>query len=170
MKIIRTIGNILAVIVSGIYFFVLFAMTILLFISNVYSANYYKQILNDVDLSEIKLSDFGVTSFGEEFGEDSSVEDVLVRILEETGIPKDDATKIVNNEKVNEVVGNFLSDTMVYLTNNEEIPQLNYQDVEEIIKSNEVSSVLEYTPNQEEIKQLVDEFNKYIVEIFEGGI
>lgn len=169
MKIIRTIGNVLAGIVSVVYFFVLFAMMVLGFVSNVFSANYYKQVLNDVDLSEIKLSDVGVTSFNEEFGEDASVEDVLVKTLEEAGVSRNDATKIVNNEKVNEVVGTFLSDTMVYLANNEEVPQLNYQDAEEIMKSNEISSVLEYTPTEEELKQLVDELNKYIAESFEGG-
>lgn len=166
----KIIGNILAGIVSIIYFFVLFAMTILVFASNVFSANYYKEILNDNDLSEIKLSDLGITSLNEEFGEDASVEDLLVQSLEEAGIAKEDAIKIVNNEKVNEVVGTFLSDTMIYLTNNEKVPQLNYQDVEEIIKSNEVSSVLEYSPTDEELKQLVDELNKFIVESFEGGI
>lgn len=165
----KVLGNILAGVVSVVYFFVLFIMMMLVFVSNIFSANYYEKILNDTDLSEIKLADFGV-SLGENFESDDSVEDLLITSLEEAGIPKDDAINIVNSEKVNEVVGTFISDTMNYLTNNEEVPQLNYQDVKEIMESNEVSSVLEDTPNDDEIKQIVDELNKFIAESFEGGV
>lgn len=164
----KFVGNVLAKVFSIIFFIVLFLMMILFFLSNVFSANYYKNILNDIDLSEIKLADLGIT--GEEFSEDASVEDLLVDSLKEAGISENDAKKIVNNEKINEVVGNFISDTMNYLTYNEEVPQLDYKDVKEIIESNEVSSVLEDTPNDKEIKEFVDEVNKYLVESFEGGM
>lgn len=166
----KVIGNILAGMISMIFSVVLFIMMLLIFISNIFSENYYKNILNDIDMSEIKLSDLGVSSLSEEFGEDASVEDVLVETLEEAGINENDARHIVNNEKVNEVVGEFLSDTMVYLTDNKQIPQLDYEDVEEIINSKEISQVLEDIPNDEEIKELVDELNNFIVETFEGGI
>lgn len=166
MKIIR---NILAGFISIIYLVMLFVMILISFASNAFSANYYKEILTENDLSKVKVSDLGITSLSEQFDEDATVEDILVEPLEKSGISKDDAIKIVNSPKVNDVVGNFLSDTMNYLTNNGEIPQLNYQDAIDIINSDEVSSVLENKPDEEEIKLIVDKLNEFILEKLEGG-
>ena len=58
---------------------------------------------------------------------------------------------------------------MNYLTNNGEIPQLNYQDAIDIINSDEVSSMLENKPDEEEIKLIVDKLNEFILEKLEGG-
>lgn len=164
----KVVGNVLAGVLSVVYFVVLFVMMILLFVSNVFKANYYESILKDIDLADIKLADFGISI--SEFGSDASVEDVLVQALEEVGFSKNEALKVVNNEKINEVVGEFFSDTVDYLINNEEVPQLDYQEALDIMKSDEITAVLEEAPTEEEIKEFVDELNKYISESFEGGI
>ena len=164
----KTLRSILALFTSIIFFVVLLIMVLLVFVSNIFSKDYYASILSTDTLKEIKLSDIGYSKDGIE--EDATVEDLLISSLEEVGISSNDAEKIINNEQVSEVVGEFLSDTMVYFTNNEEIPQLDYQDIEKIIQSEEVANVLETDFNEEELKQIVNDLNKYIADAFKGGI
>ena len=144
----KILGNILATIVSILYSVILLVIIILVFVSNAFSANYYEEILNDINISEIKLTDLGLATFEKEFGADASVEDVLVKSLEKVGISKNDAEKVVNNEQINEVVGTLLSDTVGYLAGSEHLPQINYEDIDKILKSDEVSSVLEKVPKE----------------------
>lgn len=164
----KKVGDFFAGFTSVIYFIVIFIMMILLFLSNVFSENYYTNILNNIDLSDIKLADLGI--YDDEFRSDATVQDILIESLEEAGISENDAIKIINNKKINEVAGKFISDTIVYITDNEEIPQINYQDIKEIIRSDNISRVLEETPSDEEIKQFVNELNIAIAESFEEGI
>lgn len=164
----KVLGNILAGFMSIIYFLVLFIMMILVFASNVFSVNYYKEILKEIDLSEIKLADFGITSFGNEFFGDASVEDILVQSLNKVGISKNDAMKIVENEKITEIVAPFISDAVNYVAGNQEIPQFKYQEVKDVFNSSEISSVLQEVPNDQEIEQFVDEINEVIITSLEG--
>ncbi|MBE6140370.1 MAG: hypothetical protein E7172_02415 [Firmicutes bacterium] len=158
----KVFGNILAGFVSFLYFIFLLAMLLILFISNIFKKDYYQDILNEIKLSEIKLADFGITELDGEFNEDATVEDVLVKAFEESGIAKNDALKIINNEKINEVVGEFISDTVLYITTEEKIPQVDYQDVLEIIKSDDFSNVLDVEITDAEVKEIVDELNQLI--------
>jgi len=158
----KVFGNILAGFVSFLYFIFLLAMLLILFISNIFKKDYYQDILNEIKLSEIKLADFGITELDGEFNEDATVEDVLVKAFEESGIAKNDDLKIINNKKINEVVGEFISDTVLYITTEEKIPQVDYQDVLEIIKSDDFSNVLDVEITDAEVKEIVDELNQLI--------
>jgi len=166
----KILGNFLATIVSILYAFVLLAIIILVFASNAFSSNYYQDVLKDIDMNEIKLEDLGVSSFEEEFGADASVEDVLVKSFETVGISKKDAVKIMNSEEINKVVGDLFSDAVGYLAGSEELPQITYQDALKIVKGDEIASKLENVPNDEEIKELVDEANELIKNLLKGEI
>lgn len=162
----RFIGNFFAGIVSLIYFAVLLVMSMALFASNLFSADYFSDVLKSIEFSEIKLSDLGI----EGVEEGATVEDLLVDTLEEAGVSENDAKKILNSEEIKDVAGNFLSDTVTYIANQDgEIPQIKEKDVDRILQSEELKGLLQEVPDDIKTKDMTDEINNMIREMFEGG-
>ncbi|MBQ8234909.1 MAG: hypothetical protein IJZ36_04955 [Bacilli bacterium] len=165
MKIFRTI---IASMFSVLFFFVLLGMTLLLFVSNAFNKEYYKEVLKDVNLEEVKLNEIGIDNFNEELGSEASVNDVLVKGLKEFNINENDAKKIINNNEVKEVVGSLLSDAVIYLTNKENLPQISMEDVEKLKNVDELKDVIGNIPN-DEMEKLVGEVNQMIKNYLKEG-
>lgn len=166
----KAVGNVLAGIVSVIYFFVLIGMIFILFSSNVFSEKYYSDILKSVEFNEVKLTDLGVTEVNEIYGEEATVEDVLVGGLKEVGFSENDAKVIINNNEVKELVGAFISDSVTYVATNGEVPQLNKEEVKAIIENKEIAPLLKEVPEGAELDRVVNDINSMIKEYFEGEV
>ena len=89
--------------------------------------------------------------------------DGYIRVFTKLGIGK-----YFVNSAICATVGTFLSDTMNYIVGNEEMPKIEYQDVLNIMNTEEISGVIEDKPSEEEIKQMVNELNDYIKENLRG--
>jgi len=165
----KVVGNVLAGIFSIIYFFVLIGTIGILFVSNIFSEKYYSNVLKEIEFNEVKLIDLGVTELNEVYGEEATVEDVLVGTLKEAGFSENDAKVIINNDEVKELVGTFISDSVTYIATNEEVPQLNANQVKEVLSSNEIKPLLKDI-NENELGGLVNEVNILIKEYFEGEV
>lgn len=164
MRVLKFFGNLLAGMVSLVYFSVLLAMASVLVVSNFLSADYYTKILSNIDFKEIRLSDLGVTGTDA----DLTVEDVLVDALGEAGISENDAKKIINSEKINEVAGELISDTANYFIDQKEMPQLDVNDVKAIMESEEASGLVDQVPSDMTPEEITNELNNFIKEALEG--
>jgi len=166
----KVVGNVLAGIVSVIYFFVLIVMICILFASNAFSEKYYSNVLKEIEFNEVKLTDLGVTEVNEVYGEEATVEDVLVGILKEAGFSENDAKVIINNDEVKELVGTFISDSVTYVATNEEVPQLNKEEVKKVLENEEIAPLLKDVPEGAELDGLVNDINIMIKDYFEGEV
>lgn len=152
----KFIGSILASILSLVYFFVLIAMSSILVIANVFSADYFNNILQNVTFSEIKLGDLGIES-----EEGATLEDLLVSGLKESGMNEEEAKRVINDEETREVASEFIVDAIEYFTNDGDIPQVKSEDIKRILESEEINGV--------DIDTLVDDVNQAIEDVFKGG-
>lgn len=162
----KVMKNILAVIVSITYLFVLLIMGTMLVLSNFFSGDYYTKVLESVDFSEIKASDLGINNVEK----DVTVEDVLVDAFKEVGISSNDAKKIVNSNKIKKVVGRIIGDTTTYLVDKEKIPTISVYEVESILAIDEVSSIVDEIGGNLTTEQITNELNKLIKEYVEKEI
>lgn len=165
MKIFRTI---IASVFSVLFFFVLLGMTLLLFVSNAFNKEYYKEVLKDVNLEEVKLNEIGIDNFNDDLGSDASVNDVLVEGLKEFNINENDAKKIINNNEVKEVVGSLLSDAVIYLTNRENLPQISMEDVKKLSNVDDLKDIIDNIPG-DEMEKLIGDVNQMIKNYLKEG-
>ena len=165
MKIFRTI---IASVFSVLFFFVLLGMTLLLFVSNAFNKEYYKEVLKDVNLEEVKLNEIGIDNFNDDLGSDASVNDVLVEGLKEFNINENDAKKIINNNEVKEVVGSLLSDAVIYLTNRENLPQISMEDVKKLSNLDDLKDIIDNIPG-DEMEKLIGDVNQMIKNYLKEG-
>lgn len=165
MKIFRTI---IASVFSVLFFFVLLGMTLLLFVSNAFNKEYYKEVLKDLNLEEVKLNEIGIDNFNDDLGSDASVNDVLVEGLKEFNINENDAKKIINNNEVKEVVGSLLSDAVIYLTNRENLPQISMEDVKKLSNVDDLKDIIDNIPG-DEMEKLIDDVNQMIKNYLKEG-
>lgn len=165
MKIFRTI---IASVFSVLFFFVLLGMTLLLFVSNAFNKEYYKEVLKDVNLEEVKLNEIGINNFNDDLGSDASVNDVLVEGLKEFNINENDAKKIINNNEVKEVVGSLLSDAVIYLTNRENLPQISMEDVKKLSNVDDLKDIIDNIPG-DEMEKLIGDVNQMIKNYLKEG-
>lgn len=165
MKIFRTI---IASVFSVLFFFVLLGMTLLLFVSNAFNKEYYKEVLKDVNLEEVKLNEIGIDNFNDDLGSDASVNDVLVEGLKEFNINENDAKKIINNNEVKEVVGSLLSDAVIYLTNRENLPQISMEDVKKLSNVDDLKDIIDNIPG-DKMEKLIGDVNQMIKNYLKEG-
>ena len=165
MKIFRTI---IASVFSVLFVFVLLGMTLLLFVSNAFNKEYYKEVLKDVNLEEVKLNEIGIDNFNDDLGSDASVNDVLVEGLKEFNINENDAKKIINNNEVKEVVGSLLSDAVIYLTNRENLPQISMEDVKKLSNVDDLKDIIDNIPG-DKMEKLIGDVNQMIKNYLKEG-
>lgn len=151
----KIVGKIFAILFSVLFGIILFAFSIVTFVSSIYNENFYENILKNIDLSTIKLSDLGVDLEG-------TVEDYLVYSLNEIGFDSETSRSIIRNDEIKEVLGEFVSDCVEYAIKKEEIPQIEKEDIDKILNNKEVKEKIESKIKDEDINKLVKEVNNFI--------
>lgn len=153
----KIIGKMFAVIFSSVFGIILFAFSLVTFVSSIYTEDFYTNIFKNIDLSAIKLSDLGIDLEG-------TLEDYLVSALEEVGIDKEASISILRNDEIKEVLGEFVSDCVEYATNKEELPKIEKEDINKILDNKEVKEVVKDKIKEEDIDELITEVNNLIKE------
>ena len=160
------IKNLLAIIISFSYFIILLIMGTLLVLSNVFSGDYYTKILQDIDFSEVKISDFGINNVEK----DMTVEEVLVDTLKEAGVSSSDAKKIANSNKIKEIAGRIIGESTIYLVEQEKLPQISVSEVKSLLEDKEFSEIVGEIPTDMNAEEITNELNKLIKELLEGEV
>lgn len=158
MKWYNKLGKFFAIICSIIYSIILIGGIMLFFMSSFFKGNIYTDILKSVDLSKIKLSDID-PKLVSMFGNDVTLEKVLVMSLEDAGIDSDIALEIVKNDEIKEVVGEFFGECINYTVNKDEVPKISNEDVDKIIDNIDVNEINNKQIDKKEIMEYVDEIN-----------
>lgn len=154
MKILK---KLISIMLSIILFFVLILFSGISFVSNFYSKEYYTNLMKNIDLDTVKLTDIGID-------EEGTVEDYLVDELNEMGLEKDLSRKIIRSDEVKEVVGTFVADWVEYSSNGKDIPQISREDVDKVLSNDDVKSVIDEELTDEEINKLIEIINDAIKE------
>lgn len=175
MKALKVVGKIFAVLFCIVYFFVLSGLMTISFAMNLLSGNYYVTILKNVDLGKIKVSELGdaideIKGLDEiDIDEDTTVEEVLISLLKESGVDENTAIAIIENNEIREIIGNFIGDYMNYIAGDGERPKINKQDVKTILTNPDVVRAYGKQPTDEDIDKIYDQLNELANEIIENG-
>ncbi len=167
MKVLKTIGMVLAIIFSLVYFFFLSGFMVLAVSRNIFSGNYYSSIINSIDLDEIKIGDMGELFEGSEFSSDMTLSDALVKSMTDGGVEEKTATAIIENKEIKNIVGNFIGDYINYSLGGEE-PTIKRSDVKAVLNNPNIIEVAG-KPTNEDIDEVYDELNDMVSQIIKGG-
>lgn len=170
MKVLKVFGKIIAVILSIIYFFVLMCIMLILFSRNLLSGDYYAQILKNVDLNQIKITDIKGIFDEEDISIDMSVEDAIVKAFTDAGEEEKTARAIVENEEIREILGKYIGEFISYNFGGE-APVILKSDLETVLRNPDLTSIVG-EPTNEDIdniySQILELFGKEILE--NGGV
>lgn len=158
----KVIGKIFAVVFSTIYFFILLALLIINFGTNILKGDFYVSILKSVDLKTIKVSDLGNIIGTDEIDEGTTLEEVLIESLEESGIDKQVGIEILENDEIKEVVGKFIGEYINYSVTKENVPEISKEDINKIINNASVKKVIGNELDGMSIDEIYDELNSEI--------
>lgn len=163
----KYVGKFFAIIFSIIYMAFLIVFISLNYSRNLLSGNFYSNVLKSVDLDEIKISDVANTFDGMEHYEDASLQDVIVEGLTDGGMDEDEATAIVENETIKEVVGNLIGEIVEYSVNGGEVPEISKDEIEKIVSDPSLNTeAKDFT--DEEINEIYNNLNSMVNQILEG--
>lgn len=151
--------NILGVLLAIFLFPCLCLIFILSSVTSLMSADFYGDLLKDVDFTTIKVADID-SSLELEYGSDATIEDVLVDELKEYGVEEDTVREVINDDEIKEIVGGIFGEMVeYYATGNGEIPQVEKSDVTKILDKLELSEA-----QKQEVYNFIDELNQSIAE------
>ena len=166
MKVLKVIGKIVAVIFCIVYFFLLTGIMTITFAGSLLSGDYYSSVLEKIDFKTIKIADIGIPIEGSGLGEDATVEDVVVKYFTEGGATEEQATAIVENKEIKQVLGKYIGEYVNFTVTGEK-PKVDKKDIEKVFKNPDfVSAAGEVT--QEQIDEVYDSLTKAVEELIEG--
>lgn len=134
--------------------------------SSFFRPTYYSNILKNINLEDIKLSDLGM----DEGLEDVNLKEYMIDLAKEAGIEENLAEALIDNEKIKNVVGQFASDFLNYTVTKENVPQISKEDIKEILEEKEVKTILEKEISDKEVDQMIDDLNRCLSDMFEKEI
>lgn len=169
MKILKIIGKIFAVLFSTVYFFILTGFVILFFGSNLLSTVYYKDVLKSIDLKEIKVKDLNINTDELVIDENTSVQDIIVEGLEESGLNNEMSVAIVENEEIRGILGTYIGEYVNYQVSGGEIPEIKLEDVKTVLTNELIIEAVGETPTDEDIEKVYEELNNLTRDYIDGG-
>lgn len=136
-KVLKFFGKFFAVIYSYVFFLVMGLLLSITIINTLISGNVFEKLIQNVNVDEIDLS---VIGFGEE-GEKPS--DMIKKQALEMGFDEETANKIVENEDVKMLLGNFMDDALKYYLQGGEAPNINKDEIKSLIEKNDLEEYIE---------------------------
>lgn len=165
MKFLKVIGAILSSFISIIFFACLIAFVAIMFTKNLFQEKTINNYLEAVDIFNIPAE----SVLEDSYQKDAKLKDVITNNLLEIGIPKDLTEQVINNQKVTKLLAKQLTEFSNYVVLNKEKPQLNKNDIYEIINvdlieqySHKQLTEIEKNTFEKEISKVVDEYNNSI--------
>lgn len=163
----KVIGKILAVIICTIYSILLTVLIVLGFGTNVVSSNYYANVLENIDLQTIKVSDLEDFFDENQFDKDATLEDVLIEYFSEEDVDEAKIKALLNDKKARKTAGKVIGEIASYAMGGEK-PEITRKEIEDFFDNPVVIDVTG-KPTKEDIDNLYEEINEAIEEV-KGGI
>ncbi len=163
----KIIGKFFAFIFSCIYCLLLTSIITLSYSTNLLKGDFYTQILDKVDLSEINVK----VSSGNS-GETINVplKDILVDGLVKNGMDEETAIKIIENDNIKRVMGNVIGEIINYQLTKENIPEVSKEDIISIINDPDINKE-GATFTDEQINEIHESINVFLSKLaLEGGL
>lgn len=163
----KIIGKFFAFIFSFIYCLLLTSIITLSYSTNLLKGDFYTQILDKVDLSEINVK----VSSGNS-GETINVplKDILVDGLVKNGMDEETAIKIIENDNIKRVMGNVIGEIINYQLTKENIPEVSKEDIIIIINDPDINKEGS-TFTDEQINEIHESINVFLSKLaLEGGL
>lgn len=156
MKFLKILGKFFAVIFSIVFFFVLTGFMSALFARNITSANYYSDVIENIDLDTMKVSDLNEFFDIGDLDPDATLEDALIDALTEESGDAVAAKSLVNNKEIRSIVGKFLGDFINYYLGGEK-PNVSKKDLETILTNSDYVKLAGERPTQKEIDNIYND-------------
>lgn len=158
MKALKVIGKIFAVLFCIVYFFVLLAFVTTFFATNFLKGDFYSNVITNIDLKNIKLSELDDVDFGIDMPEDATLNDVLVEALKRGGMEENVANKVMENKEIKELLGDVIGEYVSYSIIGGEAPVVTREDILVLANNKDITDAFG-KPTDEEINNLVEQLN-----------
>lgn len=171
MKVLKFFGKFIAFILSIIYFVGITALLVASFSLNLVSESYYTDIINNIDLSDLKVNQFGDLFKDAPVDEDASVEDIIVKYFkQESNIDEEVVRNAINNEKVRNLAGKVIGSYVNYSVSGEK-PEISKSELQNVLDEPEVKKLLSYAPSDADVSTdyLYKQLNNLIEDMMENG-
>lgn len=163
MEVLKILGKCFSVIYSVIYAFALYIFVIILFITTLISTSFMVEVIKSVDLADIKIADTELSSeYAAKYGEDATLEDVVVGEMVEVGIEENSARELVNDENIREFLGEKIGELIDNSITGNDVASIEEKDMQK--------ALVNISLTEEEVKNITDFLNDFIDEYNKGGI
>lgn len=132
-------------------------------VSRFFNQNYYTQILDDIDIKEMKISELGIKELDEKY-KDMTIEEAIITELESASIDSKIAIEVIESREVKEVLGKIISEVVDYELAGAPIPQLDYDSLDKLLNNEQVSKILKEEQIEIDKEELLNEINKTLRE------
>lgn len=132
-------------------------------VSRFFNQNYYTQILDDIDIKEMKISELGIKKLDEKY-KDMTIEEAIITELESASIDSKIAIEVIESREVKEVLGKIISEVVDYELTDAPIPQLDYDSLDKLLNNEQVSKILKEEQIEIDKEELLNEINKTLRE------
>ena len=118
----KTLGKICAVIYSILFYFIITIAFVSIFALKFVNNNFYIKAFKNIDFNKIIVNEYNET-----------LEDAIISDLEENGINKEDAKKILNSSEFKEFMGNIVGNYVNYILTDNKTDIVSKSDIRKII-------------------------------------
>lgn len=164
----KIVGKIFAVLFCIIYFFLLTGFMSLSLVRNLSNGNYYSEVLTEIDLNKIRISDMGNFFDGSGLDEDATLEDAVVKFFESSDVDEEKVRKLIDNKEIREFIGNFVGDYVNYTMGGEK-PVLVETEVKKVLTNPDLTSIVG-EPTEEELDNMYNQLTEFIDNVIEKGL
>lgn len=156
------VKKIFSFIISLLFFLGITIFGISFLISRFFKPNYYTQMLDDINIKEVKVKELGIKEL--EKYNDMTIEEAIKIELEEENISSEVAVEIIESKEVKEVLGKIISQTVNHELTNDSIPQLNMNDIDKILNNKEINKIIENEQIEIDKEKILNEINETLKE------
>ena len=132
-------------------------------VSRFFNQNYYTQVLDSIDIKEMKISELGIRELDEKY-KDMTIEEAIITELESASIDSKIAVEIIESNEAKEVLGKIISEVVDYELTDAPIPQLDYSSLDKLLNNEQISKIIEEEQIKINKEELLNEINKTLRE------
>lgn len=159
----KIIGKVFSLIFSIIFFIGITIFGFLFLTSKFFNPNYYTEMLDSIEIKEIKVSELGIEDLTNEFG-DVTIEEAIVISLEKEDIDSEVALEIIESKEIKEILGKVISGIVDYEVTNETLPQLDKTDIDKLLDNKQINEIIQKENIEIDREELLNQINKTLKE------
>lgn len=145
----KTLGKICAIIYSIMFYFIITIAFVSIFALKFVNNNFYIKAFKNIDFNKIIVNEYNET-----------LEDAIISDLEENGIDKEDAKKILNSSEFKEFMGNIVGNYVNYILTDNKTDIVSKSDIRKIINKIEDITGNKIEVDEDEIVNAINEIKE----------